>query len=96
MSDPYKFGSHNAEEMVNRGKHTYGSKVDNSVCECPVCFGGKRIGLFNCENCKGEGVVKNSDGSEVLKSLEEQEDEKNPTKDKKKVGPYEEEGDAKK
>lgn len=57
---PYKFGNHNKEEFLGRGKSTYGSKVDNSVCECPVCFGGKRIGLLACKNCKGTGTVENS------------------------------------
>lgn len=58
MQDTYKVGMHNRDELVSRGQHTYGSKVDNSVCECPVCFGGKRLGMFACNNCKGEGVVK--------------------------------------
>lgn len=59
MSDPYKFGSHNATELLDRGNRTYGSKKDNSVCECPVCFGGKRVGLLACHNCKGTGIVEN-------------------------------------
>ena len=60
MGDPYKFGNHNSTELINRGKQTYGSKVDNSVCECPVCFGGKRVGLLACNNCKGTGKVENA------------------------------------
>lgn len=60
MEDTYKFGNHNQTDLTTRGKNTYGSKVDNSVCECPVCFGGKRLGMFACKNCKGEGIVRNA------------------------------------
>lgn len=96
MEDTYTVGSHNRTELVNRGKNTYGSKVDNSVCECPVCYGGKRLGLLACNNCKGTGVVENAgaeDGKEVLECQEEiQKEGKNPTKDKKKTGPFYESG----
>lgn len=90
--DPYKFGSHNSAELIGRGKSTYGSKVDNSVCECPVCFGGKRLGMLVCNNCKGEGVIKNdSEGQEALNHGEDEQCEgDSPVKMKKKMGPYSE------
>lgn len=56
-SDPYKFNYVTAADKINKGKHIYGSKIDNSVCECPECYGGGRLGLFACRNCKGTGKV---------------------------------------
>ena len=60
MQETYHVGNHNREALVHRGQRAYGSKVDNSACECPVCFGGGRRGLFACKNCKGEGVIRNA------------------------------------
>lgn len=65
INETYKFGSHNATDLVERGKNTYGSKVDNSVCECPVCFGGGRHGLFACKNCLGTGKVENANNYKI-------------------------------
>lgn len=59
MQDTYRVGTHNRDSLVSRGKSSYGSKIDNSVCECPVCMGGKRFGMFACKNCKGEGTIRN-------------------------------------
>lgn len=58
MQDSYKFSS--GKGLLERGQHTYGTKVDNSMCECPECYGGGRLGLFACKNCKGSGKVENS------------------------------------
>lgn len=92
MDETYKFASHNATDLLERGKKTYGSKVDNSVCECPVCYGGGKMGLFACSNCKGTGKIENKgakDGKEVLEHQEDEQCEgKSPVKTKKKVGPY--------
>jgi DNA-directed RNA polymerase subunit RPC12/RpoP len=61
MEDTYKVGNHNRTALIERGKHAYGSKVDNSVCECPECYGGGKLGLFACRNCRGTGKVENAE-----------------------------------
>ena len=61
MGDQYKFGSHNAVEFIDRGRSRFGSPRTNE-CECPVCFGGGKHGMFACENCRGTGKVKNEEG----------------------------------
>lgn len=55
----YKFSREGSNTLLQRGLHNYGTKVDNSVCECPECYGGGRLGLFACRNCKGSGKIEN-------------------------------------
>ena len=64
-SHGYKFDSVTAADKISKGQHTYGSKVDNSVCECPTCYGGGRLGMFACKNCKGTGKVANEKKKEA-------------------------------
>lgn len=56
MSEPYKHHRSNSEELVDRGKSTYGSPKENSK-DCPECFGNGKRGLLNCKTCDGEGKV---------------------------------------
>lgn len=95
MEDTYKFGNHNAADLMERGKNRYGTNA-NGKCDCPQCYGGGRFGMFACENCKGTGLVENSDGTDVLEKqegIQKEDEEKIEAKGKKKVGPYYEEGD---
>ena len=67
MNEPYKFGNHNASELLEKGRDRFGSPKTNS-CDCPKCYGGGRYGMFACENCKGTGQIQNSKGKKVFKT----------------------------
>lgn len=74
----HQFNHGTVNETVNRGLAAYGSKVDNSMCDCPSCEGRGGTGYLKCKNCKGTGQVENKKNSDIC-----------PTCHKKKVtGPY--------
>lgn len=58
MSQPYKFHTATANDLLERGNQRYGGGA-KKTCTCDRCVG---LGVFNgmrCDVCNGKGSVEN-------------------------------------